>query len=66
MKAIDTLKEIQEGITSIIEIEDQSPTNAYDWAILAQAVLELEEMVLKVDQTANSASSHAYSIGRER
>lgn len=66
MEAIDRLRDVQDGITRAIESEDQSPSTAYDWAVLAQAVLDLEKMVLVVAQTASEASSHAYSIGRER
>lgn len=66
MKAIDRLRNVQDRITKIIEREDQSVCTAYDWAVLAQAVLDLEDLVLKVAQTAREASTHAYSIGRER
>lgn len=46
MKAIDRLRGAQETISKIIE--DESPVEAYDWAVVAQAVLDLEDLVLKV------------------
>lgn len=64
MKAIDRLRDAQETISKIIE--DESPVEAYDWAVVAQAVLDLEDLVLKVARTAREAYSEANSIGRER
>ena len=66
MKAIDRLRDVQDGIAKTIEREDESMCTAYDWAVLAQAVLDLDELIHKVARTANQASSQAYSIGRER